>query len=375
MIIKLTWKKRPSKEDREEWKTRSKEQMQEAFDRINQITQQYVEKPENLTELLEFSSKFYTYSVRNNILIFNQNPYASYVQSFQAWKEMGYSVLSGEHGLKILVPVKATTLQLEDGNYVMLQNATREQKQAFDKGELQGISRIHFKIGMVFDISQTNYPKEKYPELYAVGYPSEMHFGIYQGLKEYCKTIGYNVEESDLQSISLRGDCNYQRREIRINNILEDTQKLSTLSHELGHALCTEGLHDASTAKKELIADAVSIMIQSNFGIEITDSRKRHLKSHYDSLKKEIESEIGHEMSADEMSDQLNEILSDTMGMYKEHIEDINKCVEIYVPQDRLREYEQDRQHREDFNKLKNKDIERTPEINKVRDVELDLEV
>lgn len=375
MIIKLTWKKRPSKEDREEWKTRSKEQMQEAFDRINQITQQYVEKPENLTELLEFSSKFYTYSVRNNMLIFNQNPYASYVQSFQAWKEMGYSVLSGEHGLKILVPVKATTLQLEDGNYVMLQNATREQKQAFDKGELQGISRIHFKIGTVFDISQTNYPKEKYPELYAVGYPSEMHFGIYQGLKEYCKTIGYNVAESDLQSISLRGDCNYQSREIRINNILEDTQKLSTLSHELGHALCTEGLHGASTAKRELIADAVSIMIQSNFGIEITDSRKRHLKSHYDSLKKEMESEIGHEMSAEEMSNQLNEILSDTMGMYKEHIEDINKCVEIYVPQDRLREYEQDKQHREDFNKLKNKDIERTPEINKVKDVELELEV
>ena len=371
----MAWKKRPSKEDREEWKTRSKEQMQEAFDRINQITQQYIEKPENLTELLEFSSKFYTYSVRNNMLIFNQNPYASYVQSFQAWKEMGYSVLSGEHGLKILVPVKATTLQLEDGNYVMLQNATREQKQAFDKGELQGISRIHFKIGTVFDISQTNYPKEKYPELYAVGYPSEMHFGIYQGLKEYCKTIGYNVAESDLQSISLRGDCNYQSREIRINNILEDTQKLSTLSHELGHALCTEGLHGASTAKRELIADTVSIMIQSNFGIEITDSRKRHLKSHYDSLKKEMESEIGHEMSAEEMSDQLNEILSDTMGMYKDHIEDINKCVEIYVPQDRLREYEQDKQHREDFNNLKNKDIERTPEINKVKDVELELEV
>jgi hypothetical protein len=375
VIIKLTWKKRPSREDREEWKTKSKEQMQEAFDRINQITQQYIENPENITELLEFGSKFYTYSLRNNMLIFKQNPYASYVQSYQAWKEMGYSVLSGEHGLKILVPVKATTLKLEDGSYVMLQDATKEQKQEFDKGELQGTSRIHFKIGTVFDISQTNYPKEKYPELYAVGYPSEMHFGIYQGLKEYCKTIGYNVEESDLQSISLRGDCNYQRREIRINNILEDTQKLSTLSHELGHALCTEGLHDASTAKKELIADAVSIMIQSNFGIEITDSRKRHLKSHYDSLKKEIESEIGHEMSADEMSDQLNEILSDTMGMYKEHIEDINKCVEIYVPQDRLREYEQDKQYREDFNNLKNKDIERTPEINKVKDVELELEV
>lgn len=57
--------------------------------------------------------------------------------------------------------------------------------------------------------------------------------------------------------------------------------------------------------KRELIADAVSIMIQSNFGIEITDSRKRHLKSHYDSLKKEMESEIGHEMSAEEMSNQL----------------------------------------------------------------------
>ena len=58
------------------------------------------------------------------MLIFKQNPYASYVQSYQAWKEMGYSVLSGEHGLKILVPVKATTLKLEDGSYVMLQDAT-----------------------------------------------------------------------------------------------------------------------------------------------------------------------------------------------------------------------------------------------------------
>ena len=27
----MTWKKRPSREDREEWKTKSKEQMQEAF--------------------------------------------------------------------------------------------------------------------------------------------------------------------------------------------------------------------------------------------------------------------------------------------------------------------------------------------------------
>lgn len=374
MSIKLTWKKRPSREDREEWKTKSKEQMQEAFDRINQITQQYIENPENITELLEFGSKFYTYSLRNNMLIFKQNPYASYVQSYQAWKEMGYSVLSGEHGLKILVPVKATTLKLEDGSYVMLQDATKEQKQAFDKGELQGTSRIHFKIGTVFDISQTNYPKDKYPELYAVGYPSEMHFGIYQGLKDYCRSIEYNVTETNLQSIALRGDCNYMRREIRVNNILEDTQKLSTLSHELGHALCTDGLSEDSTAKKELIADAVSIMIQSNFGVEITDSRKRHLKSHYDTLKKEMESQLGREMSPEEMGCQLNEILSDTFGVYKEHIEDINKCVELYVPQERLREYEQDKQHREDYNKIRKMDIDRSPEINKFKEIELELE-
>lgn len=88
-----------------------------------------------------------------------------------------------------------------------------------------------------------------------------------------------------------------------------------------------------------------------------------------------MESQLGREMSPEEMGDQLNEILSDTFGVYKEHIEDIDKCVELYVPQERLKEYEQDKQHREDFNKLKNKDIERTPEINKVKDVELELEV
>lgn len=152
------------------------------------------------------------------------------------------------------------------------------------------------------------------------------------------------------------------------------TQKLSTLSHELGHALCTDGLSEDSTAKKELIADAVSIMIQSNFGVEITDSRKRHLKSHYDTLKKEMESQLGREMSPEEMGGQLNEILSDTFGVYKEHIEDINKCVELYVPQERLREYEQDKQHREDYNKIRKMDIDRSPEINKFKEIELELE-
>lgn len=60
--------------------------------------------------------------------------------------------------------------------------------------------------------------------------------------------------------------------------------------------------------------------------------------------------------------------------MKRRSLEDINKCVELYVPQERLREYEQDKQHREDYNKIRKMDIDRSPEINKFKEVELELE-
>ena len=59
-------------------------------------------------EYLAVMSKFHHYSFRNTILIFLQNPNASHVAGFHAWKkDFGRSVKAGEHGIQILAPCKA----------------------------------------------------------------------------------------------------------------------------------------------------------------------------------------------------------------------------------------------------------------------------
>ncbi|MEG1943439.1 MAG: ArdC-like ssDNA-binding domain-containing protein, partial [Angelakisella sp.] len=47
---------------------------------------------EKYRDYLTAMSKFYHYSSRNTLLIYMQNPNASHVASFSAWKTMGRSV-------------------------------------------------------------------------------------------------------------------------------------------------------------------------------------------------------------------------------------------------------------------------------------------
>lgn len=105
-----------------------------------------------------------------------------------------------------------------------------------------------------------------------MGYSSVQHKEIIQGLTDFAKEkLDCSVVTTDLQSISLRGDYAPSLNRIRLNTFLEDTEKLSTLSHELGHAM----IHHIPDTKKtpsqlEFEADALSIMVQAHCGIEVT---------------------------------------------------------------------------------------------------------
>ena len=201
---------------------------------------------------------------------------------------MDTQVLKGEKGMKIWVPVKTTFLILGENNYVSLSDATKEQKEAYKEGKIEGRTRTTFKIGTVFDIGQTNYPKEKYPELYSMGYSSEQHEMITNGLINFCKECGCRVETKSLSSISLRGNYDATTNHIALNEKLEDTQRLSTLSHEIGHMLQNHGSKEVSVSQKEFEADCISVLIQCHFGIELNDARKSHLSYHFKKFEEEL---------------------------------------------------------------------------------------
>src|SRR6266566_4174547 len=59
---------------------------------------------ERLTNYLAFSSRFHTYSRRNQELIYEQKPEATRVANYGKWKKEGYQVAEGQKGIRILVP-------------------------------------------------------------------------------------------------------------------------------------------------------------------------------------------------------------------------------------------------------------------------------
>lgn len=66
-------------------------------------------KDENFKNWLNTSGSFYTnyYSLNNALLIYAQNPEATYVKGYEQWKDFGRQVNKDEHGIYIYAPVKA----------------------------------------------------------------------------------------------------------------------------------------------------------------------------------------------------------------------------------------------------------------------------
>ncbi len=316
-----SWKNNPN------WKEEAKEKEAKLHELIHDIGVNYTNDPEQIAEMLAFSSKFYHYSPNNIKLIMQQNPGAVYVQSFAAWKKMDAHVKKGEHGAQILVPVTITYLHVAEDEWVQLSFATEEQRLKYNAGLIEAKTKIAFKIGTVFDIAQTDYPKEKYPEIFSMGYKSSEHEAIVNGLIDFCNVMGCPVYTRSTQSIGLRGYYSPTDKIIVLNDLLEDNMRLSTLTHEMGHFLCNHGNRDISSVQMEFEADCVSIIMQSYFNTELTDSRKRHLSDHYSKFTAELR-ENNPNITQDEIIKELDGVLDDSLKIFKEHIPNIERYVD-----------------------------------------------
>lgn len=258
---------------------------------LDSLIENYRQNPEEIAELLAFKNRFYSYSMNNNILIFSQNPAATFVASYGDWKKKGYQIQKGQHGIKIIFPIHTEIFEVgeKDGKkqYRRVSDASPQEKLQIQSGLIKPFSTTRFGVGNVFDISQTDCPAKDYPKMYHTGYSSEQHSALYDVIKSFSANKGNPVIEKDLQSIALRGQFSPHTGEIEISDKLNDTEKLSTLTHELGHAL----LHSDPTSRnknssvKELEADCISIMLQQEMGIELTENRKKHFVQHYNVCK------------------------------------------------------------------------------------------
>lgn len=321
--------------DKEKYAQQQKQQMDEMHTRITEIGESFNLSPETIADYYSFAGRFYQYSPRNNMLIYDQNPHATFCGSYKYFQDQGYSVKKGQHGLKILVPVTTTLFKVADHEWKKVSEATREEKEKLKNKEYETRQVKNYKIGSVFDIAQTTIPPEEYPKFFSVGYQSEQHAAIFQGVKNYSENeLNCPVNTVDLHSISLRGRFLPTENKIELSDLLDDSVKLEVALHEMGHAILhADTSINRSLPQIEFEADSIGLMFNARFGFDFTETQKYHLAQQYQEMKAANEKALND--NTEEKFD-IHKILDNVSNTYFEHIEKLTDYVNVALLQEKV---------------------------------------
>ncbi|RBP59326.1 uncharacterized protein DUF955 [Alkalibaculum bacchi] len=252
--------------------------------------EKYQNSPKELLEYAEFMSRFYNYSLNNQQLIQNQFDGAIAVASYKDWKEKGYSVTKGEKGIKILTYTPVTLFKDKEGNEKSITEATEEEKELIKNKILTSRKIPCFKVGHVFDVSQTNARLEDLPKIF----PNRQYDFKIEGennieyLKKGIKAVSceLNIDIRDMKESrfgfselgAAKGafiqSINSSEKEIVLNSRNTETQNIATAIHELAHArLHNNSLDNAANSKptKEFQAELTSFIVCKHYGMDTSE--------------------------------------------------------------------------------------------------------
>jgi len=235
-------------------------------------------KQEFIINFLKFSSKFYNYSLTNQILIWTQTRgKAEHVASATKWVELGRNVIDWKKRILIFAP-----------NF---KNVERENA----KGEKEKIQLKYFKMVPVYDISATQPmpgSKNVFNPLSRKQWSEDSNEDIEEinvlinslvkFIKEKNISINYEKLSEEMGGYSSGG-------KIVINNTYKGINLFSTLVHETAHELlhwinqsiARDKRYTEKETKKlyEIDAEATAYVVCYHFGFETKDS-KNYLALH-----------------------------------------------------------------------------------------------
>ena len=116
--------------DRESWAEQKREQRQELYDLIDEMSEKTLADPSALSDYLNMQSKLGKTSVANTLLVVAQKPDATFIANYDDWQKRGRSVKRGEKGTMVL-----------------------EANGEYERPD--GTMGVNFDVKRVFDISQT----------------------------------------------------------------------------------------------------------------------------------------------------------------------------------------------------------------------------
>lgn len=221
---------------------------------------------------LEVMSKFHCFSVRNQFLIKKQNPNATLLKGYVAWKnEFERNIKKGENGISILAPnnykitVEKEKLD-EHGNKILDENGNPIL-------EKQKIEISSYKKVTVFDISQTIGKKiENLTLAEELKFNVENFNSFFYALKEISPVPVY-VENINGNA---KGYYSPSENKIVVNENMSQSQTIKTLIHEIAHSKLhnIEELKNRKNTSKnylEVEAESVTYIVSNSLGIDTSD--------------------------------------------------------------------------------------------------------
>ena len=202
-------------------------------------------------EYLKFYSGLHNYSFGNCILIMSQLPTATICASYADWKKRGRYVKRGEHGLMVRVP---TPVKFKKMNA----DGTEEEH-----------SMLKFKVGAVFDISQTE--GDEIPEICNKLTADVSNYTSIKDALINSTTVPIFFEEME---DGKNGYYSRAENKIGIKAGMSESQTIKTMAHEITHSLlhCPGGkMENADKNTKELQAESVAFIVCHYLGIDSSD--------------------------------------------------------------------------------------------------------
>ena len=227
---------------------------------------------ESWTRWLDTAAKFHTYSVRNQILIAQQNPKATQIGGYRAWQAMGRQVRKGEKALWVLAPV---TRRAADPDQDSELTPDEHITTATDSGDSPAARRVvGFRGVGVFDVSQTEGdPLPGPPEAHLLA--GQAPAGLWDALEQVIVDRGYTVHRArDAAALGgANGLTDFLTRTVSVRGDVDDAQAVKTLAHEAGHLLLhspldpTEG-RPACRGLLEVEAESVAYLVAAHHGLD-----------------------------------------------------------------------------------------------------------
>ena len=200
------------------------------------------------------AAKFHDYSFQNTLLILAQQPDATAVAGYEAWKALGRQVDKGEKGIAIFAPILRRRTQ-PDAEIAAIPPHEPANDRA-DAGQSARPPIAGYRVAYVWDVRQTTgepLPEQQLPQLLQGQAPD----GLWDALAGLVHEAGYRIERGpcgDANGVTIPAE-----RLVRVRDDLDDAQAVKTLAHELGHVR----LHAADPKAGVLCRGAIEVEAES----------------------------------------------------------------------------------------------------------------